>query len=367
MVEHVDDPGWDDGWITVADLDRAQLATHPWSLSGGGAVGLLNRVEAVSARLSQRAESIGITSFTLEDAVYVADQAAFSTRGIDEQIREMILGDGVRDWHSTGQPMAIFPYDREFRPIKVEDKRRLALWMWPYRTNLSNNILFGGQTKVQAGLLWTEYGRLTASKLRTPLSIVFAFVATHNHFVLDHGGKVFNRSAPVIKLQESATENDHLAVLAMLNSSTACFWLKQNNYAGGGDPVGADGARVSREVWSERYQFNSGTVEKLPIPAALPLSYGRELDRLGREIETHDPVTVFSSRTPTARELDVARSANERLRARMISVQDELDWECYRLYGLLEEDLTYSGDDLPGLALGERAFEIVLASCCAGG
>ena len=38
IVEHVDDPGWDDGWITVTDLDRTLLATHPWSLSGGGAV-----------------------------------------------------------------------------------------------------------------------------------------------------------------------------------------------------------------------------------------------------------------------------------------------------------------------------------------
>jgi hypothetical protein len=37
--------------------------------------------------------------------------------------------------------------------------------------------------------------------LRTPLSIAFAFVATHNHFALDRGGKVFNRSAPVIKLR----------------------------------------------------------------------------------------------------------------------------------------------------------------------
>ncbi len=45
----------------------------------------------------------------------------------------------------------------------------------------------------------------------------------------------------------------------------------------------------------------------------------------------------------------------------MIAVQEELDWECYRLYGLIEDDLTYDGDDLPGLALGERAFEIVLA------
>ncbi len=51
----------------------------------------------------------------------------------------------------------------------------------------------------------------------------------------------------------------------------------------------------------------------------------------------------------------------------MIAVQEELDWECYRLYGLIEEDLTYSGDDLPGLALGERAFEIVLARAVQAG
>ncbi|WP_326641573.1 hypothetical protein OG884_02180 [Streptosporangium sp. NBC_01755] len=44
----------------------------------------------------------------------------------------------------------------------------------------------------------------------------------------------------------------------------------------------------------------------------------------------------------------------------MISIQEELDWEVYKLYGILEEDLTYGGKDLPGLALGERAFEIVL-------
>jgi hypothetical protein len=45
----------------------------------------------------------------------------------------------------------------------------------------------------------------------------------------------------------------------------------------------------------------------------------------------------------------------------MIAAQEELDWEVCRLYGLLDEDLTYGGDALPGLALGERAFEIALA------
>jgi hypothetical protein len=45
----------------------------------------------------------------------------------------------------------------------------------------------------------------------------------------------------------------------------------------------------------------------------------------------------------------------------MVAAQEELDWEVYRLYGLVNEDLTYSGEDLPGLTLGERAFEVALA------
>ena len=45
----------------------------------------------------------------------------------------------------------------------------------------------------------------------------------------------------------------------------------------------------------------------------------------------------------------------------MIALQEELDWQCYQLYGLLSDDLRYTGDDLPELNLGERAFEIVMA------
>ena len=82
--------------------------------------------------------------------------------------------------------------------------------------------------------LGTNISSFTSISIRTPLSIVFAFVATHNHFVLDRGGKVFKQSAPVIKLPPSATEDDHLALLGLLNSSTACFWMKQVCHDKGG-------------------------------------------------------------------------------------------------------------------------------------
>ena len=51
----------------------------------------------------------------------------------------------------------------------------------------------------------------------------------------------------------------------------------------------------------------------------------------------------------------------------MIALQEELDWEVYRLYGLIDEDLTADRRRAPGLQLGERAFEIVLARKAARG
>ncbi|PRC49754.1 hypothetical protein C6A85_73110, partial [Mycobacterium sp. ITM-2017-0098] len=45
----------------------------------------------------------------------------------------------------------------------------------------------------------------------------------------------------------------------------------------------------------------------------------------------------------------------------MIFEQEELDWEVYRLYGLIDADLTYTGSAIYGIALGQRVFEIYLA------
>ena len=54
----------------------------------------------------------------------------------------------------------------------------------------------------------------------------------------------------------------------------------------------------------------------------------------------------------------------------MISLQEELDWQCYCLYGLLTEGdnpANLESGEPPELTLGERAFEIVLARRVAAG
>ena len=105
-------------------------------------------------------------------------------------------------------------------------------------------------------------------RFQVPLSIAFAEVATHNHFVLDRGGKVFKQTAPVIKLPAGATEDAHLELLGVLNSSTVCFWLKQccQDKPSNGVKRGYESER-----WTVRYQFNGCKRARMSASESVPV------------------------------------------------------------------------------------------------
>jgi len=277
----------------------------------------------------------------------------------------MVVGDSIRDWVLYPSDPALFPYDENFTPLAEDRAQPLFKHLFFYRTCLANNKMFGGKTKVEAGLKWYEYGRLTHSKLRTPLSIVLAFVATHNHFVLDRGGKVFNRSAPIIKLPNHATEEDHLALLGLLNSSTACFWMKQV-FHNKGSTVDERGARQTTIAFENFYEFTGTGLQKFPLTAEKPLNLASNLDRLAQEWQTHLPGQLAEHFPLSRATLDAHKDQATALLRRMIALQEELDWRCYTLYGVTDRDLCYrdaSGNQLdpPAIALGQRAFEIIMA------
>ena len=50
IIDHLDEPGFDSEWISVVDLARERLAAHPWSLAGGGALGVKAAIEDGGAR-----------------------------------------------------------------------------------------------------------------------------------------------------------------------------------------------------------------------------------------------------------------------------------------------------------------------------
>lgn len=157
---------------------------------------------------------------------FLPDRSSIRRHRIESSI-PMIMGDVVRDYRLTSQVEALWPYSPLLKPENIENIPNSIKLLWQNRQILQKRKRFGKIVETIPHFKWYEHRELYREKLEYPLSIAFAFVATHNHFVLDRGGKVFNRSAPVIKLPEGATEDQHLELLGVLNSSTACFWLKQ--------------------------------------------------------------------------------------------------------------------------------------------
>ena len=140
----------------------------------------------------------------------------------------MPIGDGevIRDWSCATNLVVLWPNSDTGERLAGGEITEILQFLWPYRTSLKNRKAFSVPVEEKT-IPWWALRELYAQRLKTPLAIAFAFVATHNHFVLDRGGKVFKQSAPIIKLPSHATEEDHLALLGLLNSSTACFWMKR--------------------------------------------------------------------------------------------------------------------------------------------
>src|SRR5262249_26457866 len=134
-------------------------------------------------------------------------------------------------------------------------------------------------THREIGKTWYEFSRFHPERY-VGQCVGFAFVATHNHFVFDRGHKVFKQSAPIIKLSPNATDDEYLELLGLLNSSTACFWMKQTLHDKGGGGIGGG---LANELWEHFYEFTGTGLERFPVPEAKPVALATQLFSLGEK------------------------------------------------------------------------------------
>jgi hypothetical protein len=357
IVDHVDQPGYDGSYVTVADMPRTTYALFPWSLSGGGAGELKSFIEGSAAgRLRDVASEIGIMAVLGEEEAYE------TPTWIREPTRELVVGEAIRDYALTSSPRW-WPYGSDLDPTAEAGGSK---WMWPTRRTVRGYLMFG-KTREQRGLKWFEYGMLATAKLKTTLTITFAFVATHNHFVLDRGGKVFNRSAPVIKLPEGATEDDHYDLLGVLNSSTACFWLKQVSH-NKGSTLSSDGARTTLAPWEDFFEFTSTKLQEFPLPASLPREIARQLDEQSRLQQAASPAAILGPGPDDIRQaLSAARELWDRARRTAVFLQEELDWQTYVSYGLADASLAPRFLETVPMEANLRVMDVGLAGAAVEG
>ena len=121
--------------LSVTDVPRERLQKHPWTISGGGVAELRDTLEqARSAPLLDHIESIGFGAILGEDDAFAHMRGSPWLRDVAaRRIRPLIEGELVRDWASSWQTEALFPYSSD---IVLCEEQEVARLLWPVRTTL---------------------------------------------------------------------------------------------------------------------------------------------------------------------------------------------------------------------------------------
>ena len=360
IVAHADQPGYNGQYVSVLDAPRATYASFPWSLSGGGAGELKAQLEAAGVtRIGTIPFRIGVFGVLGADDAFITRSDEVRRVGEPNSFRPLVVGDAVRDWSIGQTEPTFFPYNAQHILQPLEDFPKQARSMWRVRTELGNRATFTRGTYFSDGRPWYEWHQIPQDIGASRWTITFAFVATHNHFILDRGGKVFNRSAPVIKLPADATEDDHFDLLGVLNSSTACFWLKQVSQNKGNGGIGGG---IGDEAWEPRYEFTSTKLEEFPLPMTSLREIASQLDEQARlQVEASPRHVLASKVTDVRRALEDARRRWEAARRELVFLQEELDWCTYVAYGLADESLAPQVPHAVPIDANERVMDVGLA------
>ncbi|WP_375666548.1 BREX-2 system adenine-specific DNA-methyltransferase PglX [Stutzerimonas kunmingensis] len=369
IVSFLPRAGSENKFVSVVDQSRDLFSSHPWSVGGGGASDLKQIVESNSnLTLQDCIHEIGFGAVTREDDAYLVGGKVALRAGVpSSQILPIVEGEVIRDWRIDSPISGLWPYDENtYQAVCSPGLNRI---LWPLKTQLSGRVAYG-LTQLERGLKWYEYSMFFSRRFEVPLSLTFAFVASHNHFVLDRGGKVFKQSSPLVKLAPGSSVEDHLVLLGVLNSSTACFWMKQVGQQK--QLTGGDGVRVESRA-KVPYEFPGTALKKLPLPSAFgELSFRESIvDLVSRADKISEEIDLLSADKVLARAIiqdaplnsawDEALALRAKLRSQLILIQEELDWRMYFFYGLCEESLLAdisSWLDVP-VEAGQRPFEIL--------
>ena len=373
IVDQVDVVGAQDAYTSIADVPRATFAIHPWSIGGGGAAELKEQLdEEGSISLAHVVEPpIGRAVRIGEENAFTFDICEWTRKHLPKTAyRVFAKGEDVRDWSFVPSSGVYYPYSSA---EEASCPSEIAFALWPQRTTLKLRPTFQG-TFESSGMKWFEYQQHTRSAYRTPFSIMFPNIASHNHFVLDRGGTIFDCTAPIIKLPAMATEEEHLALLGLLNSSTACFWMKQVSHQK--QMMGGDGIRISSRA-KVPYQFAGTRLLEMPIPKrflegpfrARIQHLATHLDQLSNEMGSLTASNAIEQGSASGESrirslLQEFEAQRVRIRSLMILLQEEIDFTVYVVFGLVAESLLLDVKDWPSIQLntGSRPFEILQQS-----
>jgi hypothetical protein len=363
--------GYEGRHTSVEAIRTVELRRHPWVLVGGGRRALMRTLEtAAPTPLQAHAASIGVLSVTGNNDVYVHPIGNPARVGAWES-KPFVTGEHVRDWSVAIESCCLWPFDENLKPAAEVRGAGIFRFLWPYRMDLSLRRRFG-VPMLQRGLTWYELQEFYWNKVTPPHFIVFAFVSTHPHFSRVDRLLVLNNHAPIIKLQADHGPSAQQASLGFLNSSTVAFWCRLVMFPKGVVQAG-ETMTIRKAGWISYLEYAGNLLQQLPFPKLDELE-NKLLDLVVAAEETvqelaeqsaarivaatlADETSVALLRGSRAKSLGI----RDRLQGVLVSLQEEIDWRVYGIFGLPTIESTSVGAVRVPVAPNHRPFEVRLA------
>jgi hypothetical protein len=345
IIQHYDMVGFDGAHVSVEAIERAEVNRHPWILTGGGARATFRKMESIApTRVATIAESVGFMCMTKQDEAFVAPRGALHRRGVaPDFLRPFYTGKDVRDWELERRNEVLFPYDGSVALRDLDSGT--SRFLFPSKPVLEARKVFGGKNYREAGRPWWAYGQIPVDRSRRAQSIAFAFVSTHNNFVMHRRGAILNQHAPIVTLRSDYAESDHRALLGYLNSSAVAFWCRLVMFPKGVVQAG-ETMTMRKAPWISYLEYAGNLLQQLPVPKLDELkdkllNVVVAAETTVQQMAEHAPDKVVAATLATTPSLAALRetrtdSLTERARLRgvLVSLQEEIDWRVYGLFGL---------------------------------
>lgn len=342
---HHDEPDYQDRYISVEERPRELLRHHPWRFIAGEPWELLEAFER-SVLLEHIVESFVAGGSSGMDGAFVWPSNAAKRVRLEEQIiQPLMTGSAIEDWVVDTNLVAISPHTEHGEPLDLEVSSRWARLLWLYRTALEQRPA----SSMQVQRAWWTWNR--PPRRMVGYALVGRCITRWNQFAT-HPGYLPKSDVISIVLPDNSTEDDMFALLGYLNSSVACFWLKNHGFS--------KSSSLSTQSEDAVYEFSATLLGRLPIPGPVTNPGHRVRGKLAKLARTLSetaaqrlacaPDQVLArwtgdSRRSLVRSLADARQRELRLLQRMVNDQEELDWLAYEALGLVGE-MANSGEGM---------------------
>jgi hypothetical protein len=237
ILANIQGSPFEDEWIQVAQLPRSTLANHPWTFSGTDAAELMSRIESSASPLSSYATRVGFMAMShADDAFTFSPTQALAAQTDGVVLPRLVSGTAVRDYRISGENVTWFPYDREGTKSPAEVQSAAWRLLWPNRTELWHRSADEGNYR-EVGRNWWEWHQVPPDSGAHPWLIAYAVRCDAQPFRCStmKSGRYSNsqhRSSYGFRRRHYRGRPPRRCS-ASFNSSTACFWLKQNSHGKG--------------------------------------------------------------------------------------------------------------------------------------